>query len=509
MKRLLIGSYALLAVAWAFTNPPGMAPDEPSNYVKALGLRTGQVLGAPRPLPHSVARHYGLDGVPYTYANATTRWVQVPPSLLSDRLACNAFHPTVPAACLRKASSPMSAEQPTYSGAYEPFVYILPSLLSWPAQDPTTAVILIRLGFVITSLALVALAAAMLWSSTAGPLSLVGLLLAATPMVLFSSASISASGPEIGAGLAFAAAIIRISRGAPAPEKHAPSETREVFPWVVFAVSGSVLALARPLGLLWVGCDLMLLLVLVPPRGLLGIWRRPAVLATAGLAGSVTVALAWFIAVIPHLAPTTAEFGRLLAPAIQGLPDNLSQAVGVFGWLDAPMDASAYWLWDFLWVALIVIAITVARAGRRLLLLGLVVAVAAVSVMVSAYVLLPAGLGLQGRHVLPLAVLIPLVAGEIIAQEAGRFSRANRQRFLVCAGGLVALVQFVAWFTNAQREATGVAAPLLFFRWSQWSPPLGWFPWMVVVAVACISLFLGVSRQPAGTDQHLAERRAA
>lgn len=41
---LLVAGLGVLTVTWAFSNPPGAAPDEPTNYVKAIGTSLGQWL---------------------------------------------------------------------------------------------------------------------------------------------------------------------------------------------------------------------------------------------------------------------------------------------------------------------------------------------------------------------------------------------------------------------------------------------------------------------------------
>ena len=101
---------------------------------------------------------------------------------------------------------------------------------------------------------------------------------------------------------------------------------------------------------------------------------------------------------------------------------------------------------------------------------------------------LPLGFGLQGRHVLAFTVAVPLLAGEILYRRAGRLPRIKAGHWLVAFTALAAAVQAVGWFANARRYAVGVNGPADFIANAQWSPPLGWWPWVVVVVAGCLAL---------------------
>jgi len=93
------------------------------------------------------------------------------------------------------------------------------------------------------------MAIALLWERSSGPRSIVGLLAAATPMLIFVASSLNASGPEVAAGVCFFSALLRVTR---------PSEPR-TWTWVVLGVSGVVLAASRTLGPLTVAFDVGIL----------------------------------------------------------------------------------------------------------------------------------------------------------------------------------------------------------------------------------------------------------
>ena len=91
---------------------------------------------------------------------------------------------------------------------------------------------------------LLLLGATCLWTGDDGAWSLVGMLVAVTPMVIFLGASLTPNGPEIAGGLALVSAAIGLSRarGRPAPARI----------WLTLGVAGVIVGLARALSPTWV-----------------------------------------------------------------------------------------------------------------------------------------------------------------------------------------------------------------------------------------------------------------
>ena len=87
------------------------------------------------------------------------------------------------------------------------------------------------------------------------------------------------------------------------------------------------------------------------------------------------------------------------------------------------------------------------------------------------------GFGAQGRHVLPVLVLVPLWAGEILRRRPEGLAW-----LLPAAGVLWAAGQAVAWLANARRAAVGTDGSWWFFGAAEWSPPGGWWVWAVLAA---------------------------
>ena len=482
MAKVLVLAYALLALAWVFSDPPGAGPDEPANYVKAIAIGGGQLLGQPGPLPAQVATRLRLDGPRYAFANSTTRWVTVPPNLAPVGFACNAFDATQPAACIGQTQpSAASNALPTYTGTYEPFVYAIPGLLGRLGDNAATALLVMRATNAVLCLALLALAVSLLSDKAAGALPMLGLMLAATPELIWLTAIVNASGPEVCAGLCFFAGVLRMSR----PQ----AVSRGV--WIALMTSGTALALSRPLGVIWLALDLMLLIQIVRPAGLRrrfqdGGWYSRA--AAVVVLCSTGLAVAWEAAIEPHHGTALAEVLQQLPTAVWGLPQDVREGVGVFGWLETYMPSAGYDVWALVVAVILGFALVIGTHRQRMMLGLLAALTVAVTLGVAAAIIGPVGFALQGRYVMPFTLTLPLFAGEVIYRHRERIPRIATGYLVAVVGLTTAGLQLVGWLSNARREAVGVGGPLAFWARSQWSPPLGWLPWFVLVAIGCVAL---------------------
>ena len=479
---LLVAGYGLLVLGWVMANPPGAAPDEPSNYIKAVAVGSGQFLGQPGDYPASAGATYRLTGPRLARASLTTRWVYIPSRLVPNGFACDAFLPAESARCLLGTQAQVTTvDQPTYAGTYQPFVYVLPGFLAWFANDAQTGLLLTRLGMAFLCMTLIAVAAWLLVRGRTNAVALSGLVVAVTPMVLFAAATVSASGPEICAGVCFFAVVLRIAR----------RDGLDRWDWAALAFSGSVLALSRPLGALWMGLG-ALTLVLV--AGLRPAWRQvrsggiAAVVALAIVSLAVAMGLWWEVAFEPHRSTSLTEILSYLPGALASFSQTFRGEVGIFGWLDTDMPAYAYSAWYIVVFSLVASAAVLGAWRDRLVLLSLVVLSVVVTVVLAAGFVLPLGFGLQGRHVLAFTVAVPLLAGEILYQRAHRLPRIRPGHWLVLFTAIAVAVQAIGWLANARRYAVGVDGPGDFIANAQWNPPLGWWPWIGVIGVGCLAM---------------------
>ncbi len=495
---LVAVAYLLLVAAWVGANPPGAAPDEPAHYVKALGAGGGDVLGAPLPgeSRSPEQRRWGATSLQMAWQQRTSRVFEVPPSLAPPpSLSCNAFLTEVSSQCRDQGERvPPPSAQASYIGTYQPFLYLAPGSAARLADDPSAGMLLARAAGALLVVSLLALAGAVLWDRAAGSVSLFGLLLAVTPMVVFLASAVSASGAEVAAGVCYLAAVLRLAR----PR---PPTTRA---WTALALGGTVLSLSRPLGPVWVVLGVAVLAVVAGVRRSRAIARAGGVRAAAAaaiIAVGVVSSLAWELTQQIHPGADITMVVEGIVPSLRELPEMYRQHVGVFGWLDTQMPLEGYVVWTLGLVLLLVLAIVLGTARQRAVLAVLVVATGVICVAGSAALIRPTGFGMQARYVLPLAVVVPLFAGEVLRSHWWRLPSSMARGLLWSAAGFVTAVQLLAWYANARRHAVGTAGPWLFLGVSEWQPPLGWLPWMILAVagsgLVLIAVAVSSSSEPA------------
>jgi hypothetical protein len=243
---------------------------------------------------------------------------------------------------------------------------------------------------------------------------------------------------------------------------------------------GRALTLARSLGpvlLVVLGAMLLLLGGTRPRRP-----RHPRAAAGAGVVLLVAFGVAawWDLARQPHGVADGPGYRDALAQSLHDLDDIARHAVGNFGALDTPLPGWLYVAWGI--AALGLVALAAARgtwreraglAASAVVALGLAIAVSVVQ--------LRTGFGAQGRHVLPVLVLVPLWAGELLRRRPEGLGW-----LLPVAGALWAVGQVVAWQANARRGAVGSDGSWWFFGAAEWSPPGGWWVWAVLAAAGAL-----------------------
>ncbi|HEX2047722.1 MAG TPA: DUF2142 domain-containing protein [Acidimicrobiales bacterium] len=471
----------LTGVGWIVANPPGYAPDEPAHYTKAIGVGHGVWVGAPG--AYGVGPGFGPAQL--EWINKAARVVEIQPNMAPDRFACSIFHPNESAACLDTNVPPPDVVVPrlTYVGTYEPFIYLPAGVVMNRAGDPETAMLLGRMVTGSIALALLVMAAAVLWTPGQRGYALVGLLGATTPMVLFIASGLSPSGPEIGAAICVTAAVLRLGRAEP--------PTRLV--WVALAAGGAVLGCSRSLGPFYLLAIVAVFVVHAGPkrawqvvRG--GGWAAAVALAATGI--GVAANVAWGLAVQPR---PPFDLGRVLSavwPSIKEVPEVLAQDVGRFGWADVDMPGVAYLAWGAVVVALVAVAVRVAGPRQRMVLALVIAGCLVGTVAIASAVIYQTSFPMYGRYALPLWVIVPLVAGETIRANRHRLTDASARRLLLGSTALMAGVHFTGFYANARRYAVGEDGPLFFLGRSEWSPPGGATLWVTVVALGALSVFL-------------------
>jgi hypothetical protein len=147
------------------------------------------------------------------------------------------------------------------------------------------------------------------------------------------------------------------------------------------------------------------------------------------------------------------------------------------------MPLGPYLIWWLMLALLVGAALWVGRGSERAWLLALPAAIVVVTLGTSA-VYRQTGFALQARYVLPFALLLPLAAGELLQRHGERLRPAHARGLLLGAAGGAAAVHVVAWYANGRRVSVGRDGDWLFASQADWVPPLGWWTWIAVVAVA-------------------------
>jgi hypothetical protein len=464
----LAGAYLALALTWAMSSAPFTAPDEKAHYLRALGVSSGHLVG---------------DRAPYDDATQTPdtrawirqlgRWAHVPRGLSPAGWDCPVLRP-VSAACQPDGPVGAGGREVTPVGTYQPAPYLLPAAVVRLGGDAGEADRLGRLILALAWGALIAGAALALWG---GATSLLGLVVAVTPMVVFAGASLSGSGLEIAAAIALAAALLRLTR---------PGEVPPRWVFILAATSGVLLALSRTVGPLWVLAAAAAAPTTRPAR------RGRGIFVGAAIVVAVVLNRVWEGAYGPH-----AEFGLSPLRASLGggwrqLDDVLLQSVGKFGALQVDLPALAYVVWGLMAAGLVVLALRAGGRRERIVLAVALGAAAVFPVLFYAAVARHAGIPLQGRHVLPLFVIVALLAGEIAHRNRERLPdwvrRSGEAGLLAACLVPAALVQVTAWVVNAQRWAFGPGADRTFPDPPEWAPPAGWTLWFALVLLAAATL---------------------
>lgn len=409
VAALFVVPYLILMLSWVLANPPGAAPDEPDHLIKAIGMATFDIGDEYAPVePES-----GL----LRQRNASiSRVIPVPGNLSPGGFACMAFKSTMPAACqygtTATSTAPVTWVDPL--GSYPPFLYVPLGWVASLAPTPTAAFLMVRVFCALLCSVLLLLGAAHL-VRTLGSRALLGGFVALTPMAVYSSSVVSASGLEICAAFATTCVVVVALRR--------PDTLRDSGTALLLAGVGGTLILSRQLGVVTFGLLMLLLLIRLRPAFFwkLLLARKPGVLAAIGLLVACGAALAWWERNFDHPSMVGSPFNPSAVGAFAEQSYGLVRSgVGLFGWVDTPMPPWFTGLWVTLMLVLIGLAVLVSRLADRWTLLTWLALLCLVAFFTYATVFYPIGSHAQGRHLLAFFMLLPMLSG------GGRLRAARR-----------------------------------------------------------------------------------
>jgi hypothetical protein len=473
-RRVFVLAFMLVfgaMAAWSLATPLFAAPDEPVQVVKAAAVVRGELTGT---FTGQRQPAWGIVTVPANFADSLNLPV------------CFHRKATVPASC--EASAPLSST-PTaawiYNARYPPLYYAIVGLPSLLGVGPWV-VYLMRLtsGALAAVFVALAVAAARIWSRSR--LVLVGVLVAATPMVLFLGGVVNPSGLEVAAAIATwtCGSILFLEHLADPP------------PGLVgaTAASAAVFELTRGISPLWLALSFVALLAVSDLRHLGGFFRHRSVLVALGALLAVGgLALAWTfsehaldVISAKGLGPTPES--TILETSFAHNDYYLPGMVGVFGWFDTYAPTFTYVVWYGLVGVLGLLGAAAARVRQALCLAVLTAAIVVVPVAISSSQVHRYGYTWSGRDTLPLAVGLPILAACLLGRSV---VAAYRTRLASIVGALALAAQLAAFFEALRRYAVGTTgADFGFLVHASWRPPGGFAPVLFLEAVALCCLVL-------------------
>jgi hypothetical protein len=500
-----------LGLAWAGANPPAASPDEPAHVVKAYATGNGQVTGehysdnadAPPPATNEEAKQR-------KWFDAVGRSYRIPLDVQPGyAVPCYAFDRNDRASCLDDGhTAPTSESVDTQMGTYPPFLYVPTGVAMQGSSSFNQAETKGRLVDVVICTVLIVWAAILAWDKGRSPLSFVGLALGLTPMVIFLGATTSPNGVEIAAGICMWAALLHLTR--------TERTTSPKVAWYGLAAGGAVMELSRNLDPLFL---VVAVVVALYASGRLRpttkdsrtTWieqaeRAPRMMKTTIgiLLVAGVVCVSWSTFVTAHPAFDLSVATHAIKPAVKGLPNQFRQIVGVFGWSETTMPQVMYALWGLLALGVGGLALWYGTRRERIALVGLGVIIVIADLGIATVIEAPIGFGMQARYILPLAVGLPMLAGEILNRHRDRPGRRRgygittrlegRIRVVTFLG--IAFLQLVAFVANLHRYVVGQNAPWKLPWDGSWRPAGGIAVWaaFAIVGVVCLALTGLVSR---------------
>lgn len=402
---------------------------------------------------------------------------------------CFVAQPAVPACGLRVEDQTSLGDRPiTSMGLYTPAVYLIPGLGTL-AGASNSSWFAARLWSAFASALMIALCVINLARCKD---SLLPLFSALAPAVMFLASVVNPSGLELVGAIALWTTTPGMLR----------ADRRD--PWEVstYAISGVVLILARPLGMVYFASVIFVCVIAS------GSWRSAVRLVTqhrtvAALHVTTLLAATWWYLFVynPAVDPQRAEY---LAPdvplqeqifhAFGDVYRVLLEATGDLGSLEVPMPRLIFILLIAVTMWLISLGATSSTAATRVALTSLVVmSILLVLATDINYYRILRGYGVQGRHIMPLLVGLPLLAARHL-----RLSVVTRTTMI----GVWVLTQFIAGYTALRRYSVGIVGDNFFAMFSApaWEPPLGISTTLALLGALLLTIGYGAN--------HLESRRS-
>ena len=456
----------VLTAVWSLMTPLFSGPDEPSNFVRSAAVVRGEWVGdnvLPSPLKSYWTTTVDVD--PQFGAANNIPWCFAP---FPDRPGCGS-----------RLEDTQVTDIPAWTnmGRYPIASFFISGVGTvFGAQDLS-----VRAARLMMSLAcawLLALSVAVVKRRAD---SSIGVLMAVLPGTVFLASTMNPSALEICAAIALWSIL---------PTVITSDHTR--FNELAFCVSGALLLLTRAIGPVLYVLIVALSYIATKQRRPLVVIARQFRIALAIHGVAVLFAGWWYLKIYSFqtnnvLSEGIASISRRsqIDQAVRHIPKLLDQAVGNFGWLDAPMPRVALYIIVALYCVVLAGGIVVGSAGTRIAMIALCLVTTVVVIVLDVnYYSMLRSFGAQGRHIVPLLVGLPIIAAS---------SFTWKRNWEVAAVGIWGLVMVWSGLGALRRYTVGINGnnAMDMFQDRAWNPVLGFWPTVMMLilstlAVACL-----------------------
>ena len=452
-------AFFLVIGVWSQLTPLFAAPDEPAGYIRGAALVRGKFVG--------------IDIAASQETSYWSTYVDIPQQFGVAQLVpwCFVGKPDTPA-CSQPLEKLTPVEQPrTDMGRYPPVGYFASGLGSLIGATDFS----VRLGRLINAAVCSFLIALGCINILSNRRSIIVVLAAVTPGVIFFSSVISSSAIEISASICLWCSFTTLL------------STTKILRLTLssVAISSSLLTLARPIGVVNVAIIVGISLIAQAEfkesvARTISSWRVIVAMAT-----SLTLMIAWYLKIYSHhlgervvTDPSNPTFRQIVEQSLSDTSLKISESIGNFGWLDTPTPTFVAWFF----VALFALIIAqnwhqVSKANRyAVVCLALMIPFLMIFINRNTQNLLRT-YGVQGRYLTPLIAGIPIIIGAVWVPR-------KKSAKIIIFGWAVAI--FATAINVIRRYSVGIKPNNFFEMFSNpiWQPPLGVLGTMLALAVA-------------------------
>jgi hypothetical protein len=446
----------LLQAAWILALPPFRGIDEFDHVYRAAAVNEGQWR-----LSEQALDGRGLVAVvPRDIVDAATR-------------QCAALEYTGRDNCYPIAEAgPGLVQIATAAGAYNPAYYAVIGLAARPFAGADSAYAMRIFSALLCAVGVALAALALAWAG-AGVWTRVGLLVALTPVFVYSTVVPAPNGFEMVAGLCLWAALLTLGSGGTDTVK-----SRHLI-WMVTLAAG-LLATLRTLGPIWLGLIVGTVAFFIGGRQVIqllkarrGSWMLASVFVLVALAFGA--AWTWSAGLTEQSSDLDARLDDVnLTLGVQPMVWAL-QIVAAFPLRGEPAAPAVYIIYLLVFSSILAAAIGLARGRSRWVLVTAALVVLLLPLALTFATYRTQGVIWQGRYQLAYAVGLPLMAGVVLDRWAS--TRSPKRRLATLAVSLLGVAHVwsvVGVFQGELDNATSAGDP-------SWIQPSTWLLALLLV----------------------------